>query len=231
MNEQMREKRGTPGGGRFAGHNRDESQAILAAEQTAAFRSLGEGLSSSTAGDADTFLSDTFAGRDVEVRRPVGVTATRAALKNSRGEADGAVRVVVITWDSVPAASDAGNFAVVGPKDGRPLVVHVHSGFPQLLIESGNVVVIAESGAGHSIKVGGSAHATILCGEGRKVSSRTSGGGTTDIYLDKTGWGSHSAEDGGTLTLHGTDRNGRDDDSARPGARAREHIEALMAAH
>ena len=155
---------------------------------------------------ADAFLRETLDGKDVETRWPVGVTATRAALKNSRGEANGALRLVELTWDSVPPASDAGDFVVAGPKDGRPLIVNIRSGFPRLVIESGNVVIMAESGAGHSINVEGSAHTTILCGAGRKVSSTTTAGGTTDVYLDEAGWGSHRAEDGGTLTLHGVDR-------------------------
>ena len=133
---------------------------------------------------------------------PVGVTATRRALKNLRGEPDGGARVVSLDWRSIAPASDAGPLQVAGPKDGRPLIIDVRAGCPSLAIASGNVTVLA-GGHGFAIDVAEGAHATVLGEPGHKVSVRAQAGSTVDFYAEEGCRGYQHVEEGATFKLHG----------------------------
>lgn len=134
---------------------------------------------------------------------PIGVAKTRAALRNSRGEANGALREVTLDWDSLPAARDADRLEVVGPKDGRPIVIRVPSGFPALVVVSGYAVIVFNSACGNHATIESGAVASIFAGAGRKVSITTQTGGIVSFYGETGTRGLQHVEDGGLFTAHG----------------------------
>lgn len=113
------------------------------------------------------------------VRFPANVTEARAALRNTRGEPDGAVRTVFLDMRSLPREAD-----VVGPSDGRPLLVVIESGFGRLNIRSGNVVVRAASQFGNSIHAHGDSKVTVIAAQNRKVSTSAVGRSSVVIIPD-----------------------------------------------
>lgn len=168
-------------------------------------------LAPSFVGDQRTgaeVLEGAIRGRWVTKRSPVGVTATRVCLRNSRGEADDAVRQVTLDWVSVPAASRAGDFDVVGPKDGRPLIIVLRDGLPRIRIVSGSVIVRANSGAGNSITIGDGATATIIAGHGCKVSTYAEAGSVVDFYAEPGARGYQDIANGALFTFHGSEEDG-----------------------
>ena len=138
---------------------------------------------------------------------PEGVTKTRAALRNARGVADGGIRVVSLDWRSIPAASDAGDLEVIGPKDGRPLIVHIFSGFPAIRVKSGHVVVVAESYAGHSLHFGDGSTGTVIGGDGRKVSITANAGSTVDYFAGADSRGLQAVDPFATLNVRGPNQD------------------------
>jgi hypothetical protein len=145
-------------------------------------------LAPSYVGDTRTgaqVIDDALRDRTVNFRHPVGIAETRRALRNSRGEDNGAVRQVALTWASVPPATIKDDFEVVGPKDGRPLVIHLASGLPRLQIKSGYVIVLANSHAGSALDVGAGATAVIIAGAGRKVSTTSDADAVVDYYAEE----------------------------------------------
>jgi proline racemase len=152
--------------------------------------------------DAAEVLRSATADRATVDREPVGVTQTRAALRNTRGEPDGAIRVVRLTWDSIPAASDAGTLSVVGPKDGRPIIIRIPNGHPRLEITSGYAIVLADSRAGNSVRVADGATATIIAAEGRKVSVHAKPGSVVDLYAENGVHGYQAIDGDAQFTLH-----------------------------
>ena len=141
--------------------------------------------------------------RTVNERRPAGVAATRAALRNIRGEADGAIRQVTLTWASVPVGSNTGAIDVVGPKDGRSLIVNIFSGKPHLHVVSGSVVIIANSAAGHSLTAGSESTVVVLAKPGRKVNVTAEADSVVDLYAEEDSRGFQSIQDGALFTMHG----------------------------
>lgn len=172
MSDILRHRAGIPVGGQFASHNRSEGDIVLTAGRTSR-TALAEALA---------------AGENVD-RRPVGITQTRAALSNVRGEPDGAIRVVELTWGSVPPASPTDDFEVRGPKDGRPLVVLLRTGLPRLKITSGNVVVVADSSAGNAVTFSGESSGILIASEGCKVSVLVDGKAQVEYFAEPRGWG------------------------------------------
>ncbi len=146
-------------------------------------------------------MDDIIDNWQLEDRRPVGVTETRAALKNSRGEANGFVRHVRLDWKSVPPTSDA-HLDVVGPRDGRPIIVSVQAGCPNLTVTSGHAIIIAD-GNGFGIKVADGARATVIGKPDGKVSITAEHGSTVDFYVDAETRGYQSIREGADFTLHG----------------------------
>ena len=102
----------------------------------------------------------------VEHKFPVNVSEARRSLLNSRGEPGDAVRHV---WMSSRLDTNTA-LKVVGPKDGRPLYVHVGSGFHKLEVESGNVFVESMSNWGNPVTACGDSNVFVSAGAGCKVS-------------------------------------------------------------
>jgi hypothetical protein len=98
------------------------------------------------------------------------VTEARKMLKNSRGESKAnELRYVHLNYKSFP---DKGDLEVVGPKDGRPLVVHVASGFGTLKVLSGNVIIESNSKSGNVVEATGTANVIVIPGDGAKLTAR-----------------------------------------------------------
>lgn len=148
-------------------------------------------------------FSAALSGRATVRRDPRGVAQTRAALKNHRGEPNDSIRVVRLTWNSVPPASGAGDIEVHGPKDGRPIIIEVSSGFPLLRVKSGHAIILASSIAGHGIHVAGGASATIIGSAGRKVSITALDGSKVDFHPQENVWGLQDIEGDAQFTVHG----------------------------
>ena len=132
---------------------------------------------------------------------PIGITATRRALTNRRGETEGGIREVHLDWESVPPASDA-RFEVHGPKDGRPLIIKVHAGCPELNITSGRVIIQA-GGNGFGFNVKDGARASVIGLPGKKVSVTAEPGSMVDFYAEEGSRGYQHIEDGAIFRLHG----------------------------
>jgi hypothetical protein len=177
--------------GHFSGKTRFNFRAFSAPDI-----SLGEGERSG----ADVY-ADLLVDRDVVERHPVGVSATRAALRNSRGEASGAVREVTLDWESIPGGSGAENIEIVGPKDGRPIIVRMPAGFPSLVAVSGCVVIVAGSSATR-MTVRENATALVFAERG-KVSLTAEPGSVVDFYAASGVRGYQRVEDGALFTAHG----------------------------
>lgn len=132
---------------------------------------------------------------------PRGLTATRRALTNRRGETDRGIRAVYLDWESVPPGAD-GALDVVGPKDGRPLIIHVQAGCPTMNIVSGRVIVNA-GGNGFGITVQDGARAEVIGKPGHKVSVTAEKGARVDFYAEEGSRGYQHIKDGATFRLHG----------------------------
>jgi len=148
-------------------------------------------------------FADALDGRQMEIVEPRGLTQTRRALRNARGEEDGSIRSVVISRASVPASTDAGAIEVVGPKDGRPLIVEVQSGFHDLGVTSGHVIILASSVSGHPITVKGGAHVELIARPGVKVSVTAEPGSTVDFHGGEGVRGYQRVEPGATFNVFG----------------------------
>ncbi|SDH40257.1 hypothetical protein [Microbacterium sp. 77mftsu3.1] len=136
-------------------------------------------------------------------KSPVGLTETRRAVKNRRGETDGAWRIVHLDWDSVPPASGGAPLAVEGPKDGRPLRIVVRQGCPDMEILSGNVTIVG-GGHGYGITVKEGARVKVVAsGEREKFSITAEKGAIVDFYAKEGTRGYQSIEDGAHFRLHG----------------------------
>lgn len=133
---------------------------------------------------------------------PVGLTATRSAVTNRRGEPDGAIRLVALTWDSVPPASGSSSLEVAGPNDGRPIVIDVRSGCPTMTVTSGHAVILV-GGNGFGIDVADGARATVIAQPGKKVSLTGKTGSTIAFYPDRDTRGYQHIEGGATFRMHG----------------------------
>lgn len=152
-------------------------------------------------GERVLFVAEYVHGFMTQIR-PRGLTATRRALTNRRGETDRGIRAVYLDWESVPPASDAGPLDVVGPKDGRPLIIHVQAGCPTLNIVSGRVIVNAR-GNGIGITVKDGARADVIGQPGHKVSVTAERGSSVDFYAEEGSRGYQHIEDGARFHLHG----------------------------
>jgi hypothetical protein len=114
-------------------------------------------------------------------RAPVGSAQTAAALRNTRGEADGAVRRVILRADTLGQRSTTRDFDVVGPSDGRPILVDVRGGMFRLKVTSGHAIVRADSGHGNVVTVSDGATATVLVENDRKMSLHAEHGSVVDL--------------------------------------------------
>ena len=90
---------------------------------------------------------------------------------------------------------------VIGPADGRPLLIVVQSGFGQLTIKSGRVVVAARSQYGNSIYAEGQSHVTVIADSGKKVSTHASGQAEVTVVPGDGTWGLQSADDNASILI------------------------------
>ena len=169
--------RGVRSGGRFAEETRAESPVSLSVRGSAADLEI------------------------VEVS-PTTLTELRRALNNQAGEPDGKRRVVVVRGCPTSRAS-AEPISVRGPRDGRVLTVLLTGGFTPLNVESGSVVVLADSPYGNPVHVGFGAHVQVQAGVGRKVSTTTEPGGHTILTVAQDCHGLQHVEAGGLLEVLG----------------------------
>ena len=108
------------------------------------------------------FLSRTMAGRSTAHLHPEGLTQTRLALMNRRGNPGGAARFVTLDWASGARSSGDEPLDVFGPSDGRPLIIDIRSGAANLAIVSGHAIVIAGTSDHARIEVCANAHADVI---------------------------------------------------------------------
>jgi hypothetical protein len=134
-----------------------------------------EAATSDYASDDDRPVVDNF---------PANITEARKVLKNSRGEPEGNVRHV---WMSSRVDSAPDPFDVVGPKDGRPLVVHVGSGNPNLVVKSGNVIIEQGSTWGNTVTAQGDSQVVVIARAG--VKSRVRAENNARVVYDCTSEG------------------------------------------
>lgn len=136
----------------------------------------------------------------LNVRLPQNRTEARAALKNLRGEKDGAVRTVFLRHTAVNKTGWVSpKMEVYGPRDGRPLIVEVNSGMVHLKVMSGNVLIYADSSAGNSIYVHGDAQVQVFVNYGRKATITATDSSSVIVHKGEESWGHHSAYEDATL--------------------------------
>lgn len=136
-------------------------------------------------------------------RAPVGSAQTAAALRNTRGEADGAVRRVILRADTLGQRSTIRDFDVVGPSDGRPILVDVRGGMFRLKVTSGHAIVRADSGHGNVVTVSDGATATVLVENDRKMSLHAERGSVVDLFAGVDARGYQHVEEGALVTARG----------------------------
>ena len=189
-------------GGRFDAKEQSAPELSLAANPSGRTRSP-ESVGTDTRSGEEVLRVQMYVAPGVPtVLTPKGLTETRRALRNARGETGRGLRIVHLSWDSVPPASDGEPLEVVGPKDGRPLIVHVHTGCPTMNITSGNVTVVA-GGNGFGITVQDGARATIIGEPGRKVGVTAEPGSQVDFFAEEGVRGYQHIQPGAVFKLNG----------------------------
>lgn len=120
-----------------------------------------------------------LAGPDavIEERHPDTKSEARRMLKNARGEAGGKIRMVRLEAYCSPDTEPGERVDVVGPKDGRPIIVDVRSGIPSLKVVSGTAIIRPLSNWGNSVDVGPGAEAVIVADASYKITTRCDEGG------------------------------------------------------
>ena len=119
-----------------------------------------------------------------EAKRPATKSECKRLLSNPRGEKDGKVRVVDINWEIAPDSDGGDRVEIVGPKDGRPIVLNLHSGIPYLRVASGKAIILADSSWGNSIDVADGAEATVIASRDTKTSVDVAEGGKATLVSD-----------------------------------------------
>ncbi|GAA4032625.1 hypothetical protein GCM10023063_14900 [Arthrobacter methylotrophus] len=122
---------------------------------------------------------EALAGPDavIEEKYPRTGSEARRLLKNTRGEADGKIRMVRLEAYCSPDTEPGEHIEIVGPKDGRPIIVDVCSGIPNLKVVSGTAIIRARSNWGNSMDIGTGAEAVIVSSAGYKITTRCDKGG------------------------------------------------------
>lgn len=120
-------------------------------------------------------------------------------LNNRRGERDGQVSLVSLR------RAECEDFTVRGPADGRPLLIDVWRGLPHLTVESGKVVIHADSAWGNAVTVKGDAHVTVITTTARKVSATVEDAGTLVVEAEAGSHGYlHTSSPDATITVTGS---------------------------
>jgi hypothetical protein len=192
-----RQPRGIPAGGQFAATTHTEPGIVLAG------------------GRAD-FVSEkhlyerelaalNVSDLDLHERYPTTRSEAKRLLKNSRGEVDGMVRAVHLDYTNAPETEPGERVEIVGPKDGRPIIVDVTSGIPFLKVTSGTAIVRMRSGWGNSLDVGAGAKAIIIAEASSKVTTEVDAGGeVTFVCPTEKNWFRPHGE-GAVFLATGTD--------------------------
>lgn len=164
-----RQPKGIPVGGRFAATTHTEPGIVLNGGRAEFVN--------------DTHLFDrelaAHAGADtlIEEKHPASKAEARRLLKNTRGETEGRIRMVRLDYNNSPDTEPGDKVDIVGPKDGRPIIVDVTSGIPSLKVTSGKAIIRMRSSWGNSIDVGPGAEAVIVSPSDAKVTSQCEDGG------------------------------------------------------
>lgn len=152
--------------------------------------------SSDEALDVGTYYDESNEANTCE--NPASLTQVRAMLKNSRGVPNGGVRQVVLNSSNLQAGGKYNGGAefveVYAPKDGRPLIVDMTSGFTKIIVKQGNVIFLAGSKAGNVIHVEENAQAVVLPYRDTKVSAYSKLGGKITVIPNSEARGTVSGE-------------------------------------
>lgn len=164
-----RQPQGIPVGGQFAATSHAEPGIVLTGGQA-------EFVSQSHLYERELAA---VAGPDavIEEKYPSTKSEARRLLKNARGEAGGKIRMVRLEAYSSPDTEPGERVDVVGPKDGRPIIVDVRSGIPNLKVASGTAIIRPLSNWGNSVDVGPGAEAIIVADASYKITTRCDKGG------------------------------------------------------
>jgi hypothetical protein len=192
-----RQPKGIPSGGQFAATTHAEPGIVL------------------TGGRAEFVTErhlyarelEALAGPDAEIveKYPDTKSEARRLLKNTRGEADGKIRMVRLEAYSSPDTEPGERVDIVGPKDGRPIIVDVRSGIPNLKVASGTAIIRPLSTWGNSVDVGPGAEAIIVADASYKITTRCDKGGkVTFVCPTEKNW-FRPFGDGEILMATGTD--------------------------
>lgn len=166
-----RVSKGIPTGGQFAATNHGESIVSL-------------GGPTGRAPAADFSEQDFWAeanresgNADIVRKAPRTGSEAKRMLKNSRGEPDGRIRMVSLDHGNAPKEAPGERVEIVGPRDGRPILVRVSSGIPFLKVTSGKAIIYADSSWGNSVEVADGAEAIVVASPDRKVTVGVDEGG------------------------------------------------------
>lgn len=132
----------------------------------------------------------------LNVRIPKDLTEVRAALRNSRGEKDEAVRFVMLRNHATNNDGRAAQRVEVhGPRDGRPLIVEVRSGMVHLKVMSGRVLVWADSLWGNSVEALNDSEVDVIVSPERKATVIAHHKSKVTIHKGHDSWGHQHAND------------------------------------
>lgn len=197
MSTITRQPKGIPAGGQFATTAHTEPGIVLTGGQAEFVndRHLFERELEAAAGP-NAVLEDRYPSTKSEARR---------LLKNSRGEEGGRVRLVSLDYTNSPDTEPGNRVDVVGPKDGRPIVVDVTSGLPSLKVTSGKAIVRLRSGWGNAVDVGPGAEAVIIAPADAKVTVDCQEGGKVTFVCPTANNRGRLYGDGDIFVSFGTD--------------------------
>jgi len=133
---------------------------------------------------------------------PMGAKKTAVALRNARGEAGTLIRRVILTSRTTSSRSTS-DYDVVGPRDGRPILVDVRGGMFRLKVTSGHAIIRSDSAFGNVVEVAPGARATVLVEPGRKLSSSAAPEAELDIHAGPDSRGYQHVAEGARVTAHG----------------------------
>jgi len=169
-------------------HNRSRGLDVPPKTASAVVQKPGliDGKPSSTdTWNPEAYLDDSYS-KTSDLIRPSGQADTKKQLSDPSGrKSQGKVRWVDLDYKntdttaprmvglseySKPMSERRDTFNIVPPTNGTPMIVRVNSGMARLNIESGNAVVVLNSGWGNSLRVAGDANVTVIAGADMKVS-------------------------------------------------------------
>ncbi|WP_150109921.1 hypothetical protein [Crystallibacter crystallopoietes] len=169
--DQNRVRKGVREGGQFAATSHAEAGIWLTPQpvktylqRTASIRELFEQEYERLAGDTE-----------LERRYPDSKSETRRLLAQKRAERGGKVRYVHLDAQNTPYTAHNEFLEVTSPK-GRPVVVELAAGKPNLKATSGTAIIRANSVWGNSITVAEGATAVVVAEASSKVHVTVEGG-------------------------------------------------------